>query len=158
MARALSLLATSGQLAAVFGSASLLTLLAGYVLAAQIRGYPSSTSTILFWGAAGLLGGPLLGIGAHWVKTGHDLQAATGVGAVSGVLFGEGIYGLTSIADTTYPPYWWCEILVGLVLLLAVARQRQLCVRAVALSVGVTVLAAVVFVLVYTQNLLVLLP
>lgn len=46
----------------------------------------------------------------------------------------------------------------SLLTLLAVARQRQLCIRAVALSVGVTVLAAVVFVLVYTQNLLVLLP
>lgn len=40
VAFALSLMATSGWLAAVFGSASLLALLAGYVLGAEMQGYP----------------------------------------------------------------------------------------------------------------------
>lgn len=82
----LSLLAISGRLAAVFGSASLLALLAGYVLGAEMQGYPSSRALIVFWGAAGLLAGPLLGLSAYWVKTRRDLLAATGVGAVRGVL------------------------------------------------------------------------
>jgi hypothetical protein len=158
VAFALSLMATSGWLAAVFGSASLLALLAGYVLGAEMQGYPSSTTTVLFWGAAALLAGPLLGLSAFWIKTRRDLLAATGVGAVSGVLIGEGIYGLTQVADSTYPPYWWGEIVVGLILLLAVAWRRLLGLRAVVVSVGVAVLAAVAFVLVYSRGPSALLP
>ena len=158
VAFALSLMATSGWLAAVFGSASLLALLAGYVLGAEMQGYPSSTTTVLFWGAAALLAGPLLGLSAFWIKTRRDLLAATGVGAVSGILIGEGIYGLTQVADTTYPPYWWGEIVVGLILLLAVAWRRLLGIRAVVLSVGVAVLAVVAFVLVYSRGPSALLP
>jgi hypothetical protein len=157
VAFALSLMATSGWLAAVFGSASLLALLAGYLLGAEMQGYPSSTTTVLFWGAAALLAGPLLGLSAFWIKTRRDVLAATGVGAVSGVLMGEGIYGLTQVADTTYPPYWWVEIVVGLILLLAVAWRRLLGVRAVVVSVGVAVLAAVAFVLVYRRGPILLL-
>ena len=122
---ALSLLATSDRLAAVFGFASLLGLLAGYVLGAHILGYPSSLTTVLFWGGAAVLAGPPLGIGAHWAKTRRDLLAAIGVGVVTGVLVGEGIYGLTRIADTTFPPYWWGELIVGLCLLLAVVWGRH---------------------------------
>lgn len=158
VAFALSLMATSGWLAAVFGSASLLALLAGYVLGAEMQGFPSSTTTVLFWGAAALLAGPLLGLSAFWIKTRRDLLAATGVGAMSGVLIGEGIYGLTQVADTTYPPYWWGEIVVGLILLLAVAWRRLLEIRVVALSAGVAVLAAATFVLVYSRGPSALLP
>jgi hypothetical protein len=158
VAFALSLMATSGRLAAVFGAASLLGLLAGYVLGAEVRGYPSSNTTVVFWGTAALLAGPLLGLSAHWVKTRRDLLAATGVGAVSGVLIGEGIYALTHIADTTYPPYWWGEIVVGLILQFAVAWRRLIGIRAVALSVGVSILTAVAFVLVYSRGPFALLP
>jgi hypothetical protein len=35
---------------------------------------------------------------------------------MSGVLIGEGAYGMTVIADPTYPPYWWAEAAVGVVL------------------------------------------
>jgi len=149
---ALSLLATSDRLAAAFGCASLLGLLVGYVLGAQMRGYPSSHSTILFWGVAALLAGPLLGVSAYWVKTRSDVRAGIGVGVVSGVLVGEGIYGLTRIADTTYPPFWWGEIVVGLVLLLAVAWRRLVGFRALAVSVGLTVLVALAFVVVYSRG------
>jgi Family of unknown function (DUF6518) len=48
----------------VFGSASLLPLLAGYGLGAEMQGFPSSTTTVVFWGAAALLAGPLLGLSA----------------------------------------------------------------------------------------------
>lgn len=158
VAFALSLLATSDRLAAVFGCASLLGLLAGYVVGAQMFGYPSSHSTVLFWGAAALLAGPLLGISAYWVKTRRDVLAAIGVGVMCGVLVGEGVYGLTRIADTTYPPYWWGEILVGLVGLLTVAWRRLLGFRALAVSVAATVLVALAFVVVYSRGPIALLP
>jgi hypothetical protein len=149
VAFALSLLATIGWLASLFGSAALLGLLGGYVLGAGIRGDASSNTTIVFWGAAALLAGPLLGLSAHWVKAGRDLPAATGAGVVCGVLLGEGIYGLMYIADSTYPPYWWGEIVVGLMLLVVIAWWRVHGIRAIALFVGATVLTAVALVLVY---------
>ena len=117
------LVATSAQEAMVFGSLSLLGLLAGYVVGAQMRDVPSSTTTVAFWIAAALVAGPVLGLSAYWIKSRRDLLAATGFGVMAGMLIGEGIYGLTQIADTTYPPYWWGEIVVGLILLLVGARR-----------------------------------
>jgi hypothetical protein len=145
------LIATSAPEAAVFGSLSLLGLLAGYVVGAQMRDVSSSTTTVGFWIAAAVVGGPVLGLSAYWIRVRRDLLAATGVGVMSGILIGEGIYGLTQIADTTYPPYWWGEIVVGLILLVVGAR-RLLGVRAVAIAVGVAALAAAAFVLVYSQT------
>ena len=144
------LLATSAQEGAVFGCLSLLGLLAGYVLGAQMRDVSSSTTTVAFWIAAAVLGGPVLGLSAYWIRFRRDLLAATGVGLMSGILVGEGIYGLTQIADTTYVPYWWGEIAAGL-LLLVVGAGRLVGIRAIALSVGVTGLAAAAFVLVYSR-------
>ena len=144
------LIATSAPEAAVFGSLSLLGLLAGYVVGAQMRDVSSSTSTVAFWIAAALVGGPVLGLSAYWIRFRRDLLAATGVGVMSGILVGEGIYGLTQIADTTYPPYWWGEIAVGLILLI-VGTRRLLGFRAIAFSIGVAALAGASFVVVYSR-------
>ncbi|MBC7988835.1 MAG: hypothetical protein H7Y19_04535 [Luteimonas sp.] len=153
----LALLAADIRVAAASGSLTLLTLLGGYVLGSGIRGYPSGAAMIVFWAAAGLLAGPLLGLGAYWVKTESGPRAALGIGAMSGVLVGEGAYGLAYIADTTFPPYWWGEIVAGLVLLFVVALRRLHAWRIVALSVGVTILVACAFIVVYSQGLLALL-
>jgi hypothetical protein len=74
------------------------------------------------------------------------------VGVVSGVLVGEGIYGLTRIANTTFPPYWWGEILVGLVLLLFVVWRRLVGLRTVVASIVLTVFIALAFVLAYSRG------
>ncbi len=150
----LALLGARPAVAAAFGSLSLLALLAGYVLGAEVRGYPSSSQLIVFWGAAALLAGPLLGVGASWVRSRRGPFAALGAGAMSGVLVGEGVYGLAYIADTTYPPYWWGEIAVGLALLLAVTTRCLPDPRDIALGVGVTGLTAAAFVAVYSRDLM----
>ena len=77
---------------------------------------------------------------------------------ISGVLVGEGIYGLTRIAGTTYAPYWWGEVLVGVALLLAVVWRRLVGVRAAVISVAVTLLVSLVFVVVYGAGPSTLLP
>jgi len=150
----LALLGSDFRVALASGTLGLLTLLGGYVLGAGLRGDSASTSMIVFWGAAGLLVGPLLGLGAYWVRTESGPRAALGIGAMSGVLVGEGVYGLRYIADTTFPPYWWGEILAGFVLLLVVGLRGLRGWRLMALSVGVTVLVAGAFIVVYTQDLL----
>ena len=45
-------------------------MLAGYGLGAEMQGFPSSTTTVVFWGAAALLAGPLLGPSDFLIKTG----------------------------------------------------------------------------------------
>ena len=148
----LAWLAATPAAAAVFGSLSLLALLAGYIVGASMLGYPSSAQLIIFWGLAALLVGPPLGLGAFWVRHRGGRLAALGAGAISGVLIGEGAYGLAYIADTTYPPYWWGQIVVGLLLLLALMARRLPRLRDRALSLGICATTAVAFVAVYSRG------
>ena len=149
----LALLATGPHVAAACGALALLALLAGYVLGAGLRGYPSGSTLIVFWGLATVFVGPFLGLGAHWVRSGRRTLAALGAGGMGGVLVGEGIYGLAYIADTTYPPYWWGQIAVGVALLCAIAVGRLRSPPLVALSVAVGLVVAAAFVGVYSGGL-----
>ncbi|MBA3555419.1 MAG: glycosyltransferase family 4 protein [Gemmatimonadales bacterium] len=151
------LLAGGSRLAALCGALTLGTLLAGYVVAAGIRGDVSSSSLIVFWGAAAILMGPLIGLAAHAVRFGAPTLAALGSGAMSGLLIGEGIYGLIYIADTTYPPYWWGELIVGVGLVGWIARQRFPRLRPIAVAAGFGLVVAAAFVAVYTQDLIAML-
>ncbi|MBA3425053.1 MAG: hypothetical protein H0U04_11065 [Rubrobacter sp.] len=154
MAFLLALLAASPRTAAACGALALAALLGGYVLGAEVRGYPPSSALITFWGLAAVLVGPFLGLGARWVRSGPAPLTALGVGGVSGVLIGEGAYGLLFIADTTYPPYWWGEIFAGVVLLCWVATWRLRRLVPVALSAVVSIAIAAAFVGVYSGDLI----
>lgn len=147
----LAMLTTSPATAAVAGSLSLLSLLTGYIVGAVVLDYPMSTSLLVFWGAAATLVGPPLGLGGYWVKHRDVPLAGAGAGAMSGVLIGEGVYGLTFIADSTYPPYWWASISAGMALLLIVLGQRHLGSRTGLLAVAASALTAGAFVAVYSQ-------
>ena len=149
----LALFATGPRVAAACGALALLALLAGYVLGAGLRGYPSGSTLVVFWGLVGVFVGPFLGLSAHWVRSGRRTLAALGAGGMGGVLVGEGIYGLAYVADTTYPPYWWGEIAVGAALLCAIAVRRLRNWRPVALSVLVGLLVAAAFIGVYSGGL-----
>lgn len=148
----LALLARSPSVAAGCGSVTLLALLTGYVVTNAARGFPSGSRTVLFWGTAALLVGPFLGLGAHWVRYGRDVRAALGSGAMSGVLIGEGVYGLRYIPDTTYPPYWWGQIAVGVLLLGVVAAGRLRRPQAALLALALAVVTATLFVVIYSGS------
>ena len=77
---------------------------------------------------------------------------------ISGILIGEGLYGLSTIADTTYPPYWSGQIVVGVAILASVAVQRPRQVRRIAIAVACSLLVAASFVAVYRLSLISLLP
>jgi len=81
----------------------------------------AGSRALVAFGLAALLVGPPPGLAAHWVRAGQPMLAAIGVAAMSGVLVGEGAYGLAFVADTTYPPYWWGSIVAGLALLAWIA-------------------------------------
>ena len=149
---ALALLERDPRRAALVGFASLVAMLAGYALATDLRGYPVGTSMFVRWGAAAVIAGPALGVGAAWLRGPDPLRAAAGVAPIAGILLGEGLYGLTVVAATTSVGYWLAELALGLaVLVLAAIRIRTW--RGIALMLALSAFASVVFYLVYTRVL-----
>ena len=144
----LGMAARTARVAALTGVLTLGALLTGYVLMNELRGYPSSLGTILFWAAASLSAGPLLGIGGYWARVRRDRPAAIGIGGMSGVLIGEGVYGLLFVAQTTSWLYWAGSITAG-VLLLAIGVSRLRPAAVAAFGVAVTAAVAAAFVVVY---------
>ncbi len=121
----------------------------GYAIATEIRGDSNATSTMVFWLTAALIAGPPLGVGGAWARQDDWwFGASTGPAVLAGVLIGEPIYALTTIADTTTPVYWVAELAVGVtVVVLACVRivSRDLRPRlAIPLCVGTTGLVAAV--------------
>lgn len=140
----------AGRAAAALASASLAlaALVAGYYLTSVLSGFPVGMRTVVFWGLAALVAGPVLGLAAYEVRHGRGLPVAAACGVPVGLLVGEGAYGLVVVADTTYPPYWWAEVLAGVVLLAVLGAVRLRRPRALASAVAAAAgVATVVFTL-----------
>lgn len=150
----LALLSPGASIAAASGAASLGALLLGYVVGSAAQHATSATSVVAFWGLAALVAGPLLGLSAHWVRSRAPALSGLGVGVIAGVLIGEGVYGLTYIADTTYPPYWVVEAVVGVAFLVAFAIRRPRRMKDTAISVLSMVATAALFLGVFGQDLI----
>jgi uncharacterized protein DUF6518 len=115
----------------------------GYVLATEIRGGSNATSTVVFWIAAAVVAGPPLGVAATWSRQSHPVRRGAGFGVMSGVLLGEGVYGLARISDTTDWRYWAAEIVVAVGIVgLVVLRSRSVLVMSG--CIGMTAAAAAV--------------
>lgn len=136
VAFALALTAPAARTGGLAGMLALACMLAGYVLTNDARGFPSSSAMMLYWGLAAVVAGPVLGVGAHWLRHRQGVRAAFGTAAMASVLIGEGLYGLTVVAATTPAAYWWGEIVAGAVGLAWVCALR--------LSRAVTIIEAVV--------------
>lgn len=149
LAFALALRAPDAVRATAAASVALVGLLAGYIMLDEARGFPASHRLILFWLIASIIAGPALGLGAHLLRRGTPVQAVFATGVLCGVLLGEGIYGLTVIADTTSGIYWTLEITIAvLVFVFAAGRYLRRC-SGIALAVGVTGVVAAAFLLIY---------
>ncbi|MFC3996968.1 DUF6518 family protein [Nocardiopsis sediminis] len=137
------------RVAAAMGVLALLAMVAGYDIASGLRGYATSLGASAFWLVAAVAVGPFLGLGGSAVRTRSQFAPAA-IGAMSGVLVGEGAYGLTVIADTTSPPYWWGSIAVGAGMLGWAIVRRFPAWRPALVATGVTALIAGGFVAAYT--------
>lgn len=158
VAAALALFATSQLPAAASGALALAALLAGYIATSSLRSFPASTGLIVFWGLCAIVVGPFLGLGANWIKTDRPIFNALGAGGITGLLIGEGVYGIRYISDSTYPPYWWAQIALAIVLLIWAAAQRLRQARLLALAVGVNLVVAALFVALFQLDLIALFP
>ncbi|TDD81952.1 hypothetical protein E1202_28155 [Saccharopolyspora karakumensis] len=148
----LALPAPTAVSGAACGSGALLSMLTGYVLTDLLRGYPASTGLMVFWSAAALIAGPLLGVGAQWLRRRAGTRAALGLSALCGVLIGEAGYGLLVISQSTSPVYWWGQGLIGVLLLAAGAGWKLRGVGALVQAVLFTAAAAMVFVVLSTHG------
>jgi hypothetical protein len=135
---------------AVLGGVALFGMLAGYDLTTLVRGFAISGSVTLFWAAAAITAGPVLGIGAAWSQGQDERKAGAGVAALAAILVGEAIFGLTYIADSTSPVYWTGQLLVGLGLVATVGWRRRNA-TAFAVCAALTAAGAIAFYLVYPR-------
>jgi hypothetical protein len=71
---------------------------------------------------------------------------------------GEGVYGLTYIAGTTFRPYWWAETVVGLILAAWLVSRRPRLTQTAAVAVAIGALTAAAFVVIYSADLIAVLP
>ncbi len=116
----------------------------GYAIATELKGGSNATSTVVFWLTAAVLAGPPLGVAAAW-SAGTGVRRPVGFAVIAGVLIGEGIYGWTTVADTTDWRYWAVETALGAAIAAwAVVTGRTATGRALALTAAVAT-AAVVF-------------
>ncbi len=134
----------------LLGVLALVAMLAGYMVATELRGFATGTSLWLFGGVAAIVVGPVLGIGAAWVRGSDPRRIAAGAGAIAGILVGEGAYGLTVIADTTSPVYWTLQVIVGLGIV-AVAGISLRRADSIGLCAIVTAAVAVAFYIAYSS-------
>lgn len=140
---------------AIAGALSLAAMVLGYDIASVLRGFAVMAGSTVFWLTAAVLVGPVLGWGGNALRTRTRL-APLAVGAMSGVLVGEGAYGLLYIADTTSPVYWSCSIAAGAAFLVWAAARRLPAPRSrsLALAAGTTAVVAAAFVVVYSGDLI----
>jgi hypothetical protein len=136
--------------AALAGALSLGAMTWGYYAADQYRGISASSVHVLFWLAAAVAIGPVAGAAAYWLRAGTARLAALGVGALGGLLIGEGRYGLTYLAFSTSPAFWKLEITCGVMLLVVGAvRVRRLAIADPFLALVAAALVGLTFPAVY---------
>ncbi|WP_435113038.1 DUF6518 family protein [Nocardiopsis synnemataformans] len=140
---------------AIAGALSLAAMVLGYDIASVLRGFATLSGATVFWLTAAVLVGPVLGWGGNALRLRTRL-APLAVGAMSGVLVGEGAYGLLYIADTTSPVYWSCSVAAGVAFLVWAAARRLPAPRSrsLALAAGTTAVVATAFVVLYSGDLI----
>ncbi len=142
---------------ALLGAVALGMMLLGYVVATQLRGFPVGMSLLMFWGAASIVVGPALGAGAVWVRGSDPTRAAAGIALIAGIVIGEGVYGLTVVAETTPAQYWVGAIIVGLGVASFVCVRRVRTLRHTAFGAFLTTIVAGLFWVASSGNLMALL-
>lgn len=136
---------THGWRAAALGTASFVLLVLGYTAVSQLRGY--HYSPVLF-GTVGLVVGPFVGLAAAWLRQ-AGYRAAAGTALLAGIGIGEGIYGLTSVSDTTGVTYWIISLAAGVLVLAGMLWRRIRGTKPMLLALAGTATVAAAFVIAY---------
>jgi len=135
----------TGWRAAALGAASFVLLVAGYTVVSSLRGY---TYNPLLFGVVGVVVGPFVGLAAAWLRE-RGYRGAAGTALVAGIGIGEGVYGLTTVRETTGASYWVAATVAGVLLLGAMLWRRLRGVGPWTVALGGTGVVAVAFVVAY---------
>lgn len=137
-------------LSAVLGMVGFVLLVEGYRLVSEWRGYDYGEPFTGIFTIIGIVTGPIVGAAAALVRHPTPLWRGIGIAPVAAVLIGEGIYGLTVVADTTSPVYWVVQLVIGIVLTLVVILRPRMPVPIAALTLGLVAAGSAAFVAAYS--------
>ena len=108
---------------ALLGALAFAGLTVGYGMISTARGFFFDPS---FWVAVGLVAGPVVGAAVALARLGSDRTTAIARGLLIGLVAGDGIYGLTVVAETTGPEYWVAAVsLAGVALIVSLPLFRR---------------------------------
>jgi hypothetical protein len=86
--------------AAGAGIAALVLALVGYYAMIELRyGYGASTSSVLLWGIAALVGGPVFGVAGWTWRFETGWRRAAAIGLLAAVAIAEGVYLIRILPD-----------------------------------------------------------
>jgi hypothetical protein len=132
-------------LAAVLGAVSFVVMNETYGVVSNLRGSFYSAPFGNVFALVAVVAGPAVGLAASLLRSSDPRWRATGSAVPAAVLIGEGVYGLTLIADTTSPVYWWLQIAAGTVIASLVPHRRGVRGTARILGLALTAAGAVAF-------------
>jgi hypothetical protein len=104
---------------------TLITLVMGFYVAQDIRGWAVSRHQVVLWTAASCVAGPLVGIAAAWLRRTPRTRAAIGAGVLGGLLAGEAVYGLRVLRFSTPSRYWHMQLIVGIAVAVVLPLWRS---------------------------------
>ena len=139
-----------GVLAAALGVTALVLLNEAYSAVSSARGYPYAGGFASPWTYVAIGAGPIVGLAAAWLRSTKPYLIAVAVAVPSAVLVGEGIYGLTMVADTTSPVYWWLQICGGIAFVTVVSVRMLRSAEYIAVAGALTLTGAALFVAFYS--------
>jgi hypothetical protein len=126
--------------AAVGGAAVLLLALAGYYAMTEIRfGIGAGTGSIVRWGVAAIVGGPVFGIAGNAWRRGRSGERAIATGLLAAAFVVDGIY---QIAGVDHVPAGELLLAIGIAIPIALGHSASDRIRAAAVTVPAVALGA----------------
>lgn len=124
---------SSGALAGVLACS---LQVAGYFVTSELRGFPASSSYVLFWTACAIVGGPLFGAGGQLWRSGHERLARPASTLLPAVFLAEGIWVYGIVLGYVGSIVLWLAI--GAVLAVALSwRMRAMSWLPITFAIGV---------------------
>ncbi len=108
----------------------------GYFVTSELRGFPASSSYVVFWMVCAIVGGPVFGAGGQLWRGGRERLTGPASTLLPAVFLAEGIWVYGTVLGDAGSAVLWLAIGVALALVLT-WRARALRWLPVTVSVGV---------------------